>query len=122
MLREFPKAPLTAFVVWEPILITDSAGPRANALSLVRDQRAAQFWDHSHQVSASMGGPASFGPRSGAKIHFDMKKYVWDFVAVYAPGFRWSESRASPVFAGAPAVDVTADLAGCHQGGIDHPR
>lgn len=57
-----------------------------------------------------MGGPASFGPKSGAKIQFDMKKHVWDFVGVYAPGFRWSESSASPLFAGAPVVEVTADL------------
>jgi hypothetical protein len=97
-------------VVWEPILITDSTGPRAGALSRVKDGRAAQFWDHSHLVSASMGGPASFGPQSGAKIHFDMKKHVWDFVGVYAPEFRWKDSGASPLFAGAPVVDVTAEL------------
>jgi hypothetical protein len=57
-----------------------------------------------------MGGPASFGPTSGAKILFDMKKHVWDFVAVYSPGFRWKESSASPTFAGAPAVQVVGDL------------
>jgi hypothetical protein len=35
---------------------------------------------------------------------------VWDFVAVYAPGFRWRESGESPVFAGAPVVKVIGDL------------
>ncbi len=98
------------FVVWEPILITDASGPRTGALSRVKDVRAAQFWDHSHLVSSSMGGPASFGPKSGAKIHFDMKKHGWDFVGVYAPGFRWSESSSSPSFAGAPVLDVIAEL------------
>jgi hypothetical protein len=57
-----------------------------------------------------MGGPASFGPASGAKILFDMKKHVWDFAGVYAPGFRWRDCGGSPVFAGAPVVQVTADL------------
>jgi hypothetical protein len=112
VLNDFPNAPLAVFVVWEPILITDSAGPRSGALERVRDLRAAQFWDRSHQVSLSMGGPANFGPKSGAKIVFDMKKHVWDFVAVYAPGFRWKESSASPTFAGAPAVKVVGDLRG----------
>lgn len=112
MLNDFPNAPLAVFVVWEPILLTDSAGPRSGALERVRDLRAAQFWDRSHQVSLSMGGPARFGPTSGAKIQFDMKKHVWDFVAVYSPGFRWKESSASPMFAGAPAVKVVGDLRG----------
>ena len=109
-MSQLPGAPLAVFVVWEPILVTDAVGPRGGALARVWDRRAAQFWDHGHQVSASMGGPGSFGPKSGAKIRFNMKKHVWDFVGVYAPGFRWKESGASPAFAGAPVVEVTADL------------
>jgi hypothetical protein len=110
MLQNFGGAPVAAFVVWEPILITDIHGPKAMALARVRDRRAAQFWDPAHLVSQSMGGPASFGPKSGAKILFDMKKHVWDFAAVYAPGFRWRDSAGSPLFAGAPVVQVTTDL------------
>jgi hypothetical protein len=110
VLRNFDGAPVAAFVVWEPILITDWHGPRTTALARVRDTRAAQFWDPQHQVSSSMGGPASFGPKSGAKILFDMKKHVWDFAAVYAPGFRWQDSGGSPIFAGAPVVEVAGDL------------
>lgn len=110
VLTELPGAPVAAFVVWEPILITDAAGPRGGSLARVQDRRATQFWDRGHRVSQSMGGPASFGPASGAKILFDMKKHVWDFAAVYAPGFRWSDSAASPLFAGAPVFKVRADL------------
>ncbi len=110
VLQNFGGAPIAAFVVWEPILITDARGPKPGALGRVRDSRAAQFWDPAHLVSQSMGGPASFGPKSGAKILFDMKKHVWDFAAVYAPGFRWRDSSGSPLFAGAPVVEVTTDL------------
>jgi hypothetical protein len=109
-LRDFESAPLTALVVWEPILVTDSAGVKSAALSRLPDRRAAQFWDKSHQVSTHMGGPASFGPKSGAKILFDMDEYVWDFVAVYEPGFRWKDSGSSPSFAGAPVVKVIPEL------------
>ncbi len=110
VLRDFDKAPLTVFVVWEPILVTDSVGVKTGALARLPDRRAVQFWDKSHQVSMRMGGPASFGPKSGAKILFDMDEYVWDFVAVYAPGFRWKDSGASPAFAGAPVVKVIGDV------------
>ena len=101
---------MSVFVVWEPILVTDSVGVKSLALARIPDRRATQFWDKGHQLSAHMGGPASFGPKSGAKILFDMDEYVWDFVAVYAAGFRWRDSGASPGFAGAPVVKVTSDL------------
>jgi len=39
-----------------------------------------------------------------------MDEYVWDFVAVYAPGFRWKDSGQSPAFAGAPVIKVISDL------------
>ena len=110
VLRDFDKAPLTVFVVWEPILVTDSVGAKTGALARLPDRRAVQFWDKSHQVSTHMGGPASFGPKSGAKILFDMDEHVWDFVAVYEPGFRWKDSGSSPSFAGAPVVKVIPEL------------
>jgi hypothetical protein len=110
VLREFASAPVSVFVVWEPILVTDSAGVTRSALARVSDPRVAQFWDGGHQLSKHMGGPGTFGPKSGAKILFDMDEHVWDFVAVYAPGFRWRESGESPVFAGAPVVQVVGDL------------
>src|SRR5207253_2256383 len=110
VLQDFGRAPLTVFVLWEPILVTDAVGVKTAALARVPDRRAAQFWDKSHQVSGRMGGPASFGPKSGARILFDMDDYVWDFVAVYAPGFRWKDSSAGPAFAGAPVVKVIGEL------------
>ena len=110
VLKDFETAPLAVLVVWEPILVTDSAGVRSSALARVPDRRVTQFWDKSHQLSAQMGGPATFGPKSGAKILFDMEEFVWDFVAVYAPGFRWKDSNRSPAFAGAPVLKVVTEL------------
>ena len=110
MLREVGSAPLSVFVVWEPILVTDSVGVTRAAMARIPDPRVAQFWDRGHQLSTHMGSPAAFGPKSGAKILFDMGEYVWDFVAIYAPGFRWKESGESPAFAGAPVVKVIGDL------------
>jgi len=97
-------------MVWEPILITDSVGVTRAALARSSDRRVVQFWDREHELSKRLGGPGTFGEKSGAKILFDMDEYVWDFVAVYAPGFKWKDTGQSPVFAGAPVVKVVADL------------
>jgi hypothetical protein len=97
-------------VVWEPILITDKVGPTRVALARSSDRRVTQFWDRNHELSKRLGGPGNFGPKSGAKILFDMDEYVWDFVAVYAPGFKWKDTGEGPVFAGAPVVEVVAEL------------
>ena len=79
-----PLVPVGAALLWQ------RRNARA-AMARIPDPRVAQFWDRSHQLSTHMGGPAAFGPKSGAKILFDMGEYVWDFVAIYAPGFRWKE-------------------------------
>ena len=90
--------------------MTDSVGVKSTALARIPDRRAVQFWDKGHQLSTEMGGPASFGPKSGARILFDMDEYVWDFVAVYSPAFRWRDSGKSPAFAGAPVLKVIGEL------------
>ena len=109
-MQEFGNAPLSVFVVWEPILITDTVGPNRIALARISDRRVTQFWDRSHQLSTHMGGPANFGPKSGAKILLEMDEHVWDFVAVYSSGFHWQDSGKSPAFAGAPVIEVIGDL------------
>lgn len=102
--------PLSVFIVWEPILPTDIAGVKTAALSRIPDSRAVQFWDKEHILSQRMGGPAGFGPKTGSKIFFDMDDVIWDFVAIYMPGFRWKDSGQSPAFAGAPVVKVLDDI------------
>jgi len=97
-------------IVWEPILITDKVGPTSVALARLPDRRVAQFWDRDHELSKRLGGPGNFGEKSGAKILFDMDEYVWDFVAVYPPEFKWKDTGQGPVFAGGPVVEVIADV------------
>ena len=51
VLRDFDKAPLTVFVVWEPILVTDWQRPSASVLGRIPDARAIQYWDPSHLLA-----------------------------------------------------------------------
>jgi hypothetical protein len=87
------------------MLPTDWGPPSTGTLARVHDTRAAQFWDREHAVSKSLGGPehAPKGSRAD-KIEFDMRRYIWDFVAIYPAG------SATPSFTGAPIVSVVSDV------------
>jgi len=92
LLDEKPQADLRVIVVWEPVIFTDITQPTRFALSLVKDGRAAQFWDHDHALSHAMGG--------------DDDEVVWDYIAIYAAGVRWLEQPPSPRFAGGTVISV----------------
>jgi hypothetical protein len=96
---------LRAFIVWEPVLLTDWAAPSTSTLSRVRDPRAIQFWDRGRRLSKALGGPAHF-PRTDPvnRIEFNMQGVIWDFVAIYPPGTDW------PSFTGAPVASLTDDV------------
>jgi hypothetical protein len=102
--------PARVLVVWEPVLITDRAGPRPASRARVTDRRAMQYWDEHHYLSEQYGGPKSVAGFEGAKILFEMKKVVWDYVAVYPPGGKWRDVARKPAFSGGAVVKVKADL------------
>ena len=87
------------------MIVTDWSPPSTATLARIRDARAAQFWDREHALSKSLGGPehAPKGSRAD-KIEFDMRRYIWDFVAIYPPG------SETPSFTGAPIVSVVSDV------------
>jgi len=70
--------PVRVFVVWEPVLATDWMAPSTATLRRVPDSRAQQYWDRGRLLSKAMG-------------ERDKSSIVWDRVAVYPPGFIWSE-------------------------------
>jgi hypothetical protein len=93
VLKEFPGKPVRAFVVWEPVLLTDWGAPSTAALKRISDGRTAQYWDKDRLVSKSMG-------------EHDRKSIVWDHIAVYAPGATWDQKPA--LYADGPVVQVVA--------------
>ena len=105
VLEQVHDSELRAFIVWEPVLLTDWAPPSTSTLSRVRDSRAAQFWDRRRLLSKTLGGPERF-PRTDPlnRIQFNMHGVIWDFVAVYPPG------ADRPSFTGAPVVSLADDL------------
>lgn len=56
-------------------------------------------------MSRSLGGPEHRPKGSLAdRIQFQMRRYIWDFVAIYPPG------SAIPSFTGAPIVSVVSEV------------
>jgi hypothetical protein len=80
-------------------LPTDWHAPGAGALGRVPDKRAMQFWDPRHALSEEIR-------RTGQS----KSRVVWDYVAIYPPGVRWTGAFPAARFAGAPVVRVIDDF------------
>ena len=93
MLNEFAGKPVRAFVIWEPVLLTDFNRPSTAAMARVPDPRAAQFWDAGRLISHQWG-------------EHGRKSIVWDDVSVYAPGVLWQDTPPQPLFRGKTVVGV----------------
>ena len=87
MLSEFPGKPVRAFVIWEPVLITDWGRPTTAALGRIPDPRVTQFWDSSRLISHAWG-------------EHGRKSIVWDDISIYAPGTLWQDRPPEPLFRG----------------------
>jgi hypothetical protein len=93
-MQEFAGKPVRAFVVWEPVLVTDWSSPSTAALARLSDSRITQFWDKHRLVSHSMG-------------EHDRHSVVWDYIAIYPVGEVWEESPPPALYHGNPVVQVT---------------
>jgi hypothetical protein len=98
------------FVVWEPVLMTDWHAPGADAVARVPDARVTQFWDSQHALSAAIRRASDADPQGVLGERRLRARVVWDFVALYPAGVRWSDAWPAARFAGAPVVRVVDDF------------
>ena len=95
MLEQFTGKTVRAFIVWEPVLDSDTGAPSAQTLGRIPDTRALQFWDQDRLISHSMG-------------EHDRKSIVWDRIMVYPAGAVWNGRPPEPVYQGQPVVKAAA--------------
>ncbi len=107
VLERDSTARVRAFVVWEPILLTDLGPPGTSVLDEIRDRRVIQYWDPGLLVSRevvrlwrSRGGEQSVP--AGTK--------AWDWVLVFPPGTRWEEILPAPSYEVGPVWVKTPQL------------
>jgi hypothetical protein len=97
MLEGLAGKPVRAFVVWEPVLVTDWGRPSTATLARIPDPRAAQFWDRGRLISHSLGEQ-------------NRRSIVWDYIAVYSPEAIWKDRPPEALYHDGPVVRV-ADAA-----------
>jgi hypothetical protein len=98
------EANLRLFVVWEPVLDSDTRPPRDIDMRRVRDSRAKQFWDPELRVSKAFQQMlAQEHVQVTGKRDLVDGEVVWDVLAIFPPGNRWADP---PAFFGGPVVSV----------------
>lgn len=84
---------MRAFVVWEPVLLTDWTRPTTAVLARISDPRVMQFWDRDRLISHAWG-------------EHSRKSIVWDDISVYAPGTLWQGQAPKSLFRGRTVVQA----------------
>ena len=103
LLAEFPAAPLSVLVVWEPVLPTDVAPPLSSVLGRLDDRRVRQFWDPGQTLSGEIRAAVNADPaRYGFEEALPEDFVVWDVVAVFGRSVRWRDALPVPAYYGGP--------------------
>jgi hypothetical protein len=95
--------PLDLFVIWEPVVATDTGPPGTAITAGFDDARVHRYWDPHKRLSAALREARVQEPRCLGED----EEPVWDVVFLYPPGATW-DTRAS--FCGRPVVKVIDDL------------
>jgi hypothetical protein len=94
--------------VWEPMLVTDWGRPLTPVLGRLSDARVRQFWDERHLVATQIAADAR-EPQPVPEC-CDQSGILWDAVAVYPRGARWSDRLPPAVFVNGPVIDYEEAL------------
>ena len=96
------------FAVWEPMLPTDISQPTTGTLRRLSDRRVRQFYDGDHVLAAKMKADA----RSPQPVQdcCSQRGILWDLMAIYGPGDKWTDKLPVATFFNGPVVDVTDGL------------
>lgn len=90
------------------MLPTDVSQPTTGTLGRLSDRRVRQFYDAEHVLARQMKADARAPqPVQDCCIRSGI---LWDLIAIYAPGERWTDRMPVATFFNGPVVDVTAGL------------
>lgn len=107
-MRRNPEAKVTAFAVWEPILVTDWKRPGGSVVRRITDARVKQVWDPKHLVAEQMKKDA--GPPQPEPECCTRDGILWDLVAVYPRGATWGEKMPPAVLFNGAVVNLEAEI------------
>lgn len=100
VLRRHPANKIRVLAIWEPMLPTDWNKPTTAVLDRLSDNRAIQWWDKQHVVAGLLKATAG-NENPGC---CERNETLWDVIAVYPPGVKWTETLPAPIFFAGPVV------------------
>ena len=100
ILRRHPENKVRVMAIWEPMLPTDWNKPTTGVLHRLSDRRAIQWWDKQHVIA----GLLKASTRNGNPGCCKRNEILWDVIAVYPPGVKWTDSLPAPAFFAGPVV------------------
>lgn len=108
ILKRHTGRKIRVIAVWEPMLPTDWNRPTSAVLNRLSDQRAIQWWDKQHLIAGLLKASATSQNPGCCKRNGTL----WDVIAVYPPGTKWTESLPPPVFFAGPVVKGASEWEG----------
>ena len=108
MLLGNPDAKVSAFAVWEPILVTDWKKPGSTVARRITDARAKQFWDKEHFVAKQLATDAR-APQAEPEC-CTRDGILWDLVAVYSPDAVWADTMPAATLFQGPVIYLEREI------------
>lgn len=100
ILKRHPENKVRVIAIWEPMLPTDWSRPTTAVLDRLSDKRVIQWWDNQHLIAGLLN--ASAGKENPECCR--RNGTLWDVIAVYPPGVKWTETLPAPTFFAGPVV------------------
>jgi hypothetical protein len=107
-LKRNPDAKVSAFAVWEPILVTDWKKPGGTVVARINDARAKQLWDSQHLIAKQLAKDAR--PPQPEPECCTQDGILWDLVAVYPPTATWTDKMPPAVLFNGAVVQLEQEL------------
>jgi len=90
------------------MLPTDISQPTTSTLGRLSDRRVRQFYDDDHVLAARMKADArSPQPVPDCCVQTGI---LWDLMAIYTPGDKWTDKMPVATFFNGPVVDAIEGL------------
>jgi hypothetical protein len=100
VLERYPNANLRVYVVWMPMLVTDSRG--AWSSKLLADPRVRHYWDGERKFGTFLARENAGG--------LGYAGVVWDAYFLFGPDALWLSMPAPVMASGSDVIDHTAAL------------
>ena len=107
-MKRNPSAKVSAFVVWEPILVTDWKKPGGSVLRRITDSRVKQVWDSQHLIAKQLAKDAH-APQPEPEC-CTRDGILWDLVTVYAPDATWTDRMPPAVLFNGAVVHLEDEI------------